>query len=106
MTILPQGLVIGQANRCPDEWVVDVDGGCVLPDQISVVTYDPQSRADLEAAIAIYDGEITFAWEGKRSGIYSVRFPVDDLGELGRIRDVLISSGFSAGFTPMGTLFA
>jgi hypothetical protein len=91
------------AEVCPDPTVFYVDG-CIFADSLSVLLNDDQSRADLQAAIDPFGGEIDIAVD--QAGIYSVRFPITNVRDLDGIMQALVAAGFRAGFSIPASLNA
>ena len=91
-----------EAQRCPEETVYYQDG-CIFSGYLSVILGDGQNKADLETAIATYDGWISTDVE--ELGIFGVSFPIEDPEELDRVRAALAAAGFQVGFSIPGSLF-
>ena len=91
------------AEVCPDPTVFYVDG-CIFADSLSVLLDDDQTRADLQAAIDPFGGEIDIAVD--QAGIYGVSFPVAHVRDLDAIMQTLIAAGFRASFSTPMSLYA
>ena len=74
-------------DRCPEGSVPNPHAStCTIADQLVVVSVDQDA---VESAMAAHGGEVLEA----TGTTYTIRFPVDDLDELERIRQALSAAG-------------
>jgi len=86
------GLVRGQNDDCPGRAVFHLPAGtCMNPSSLEV----DGERNRVEAAIFPYGGTILYTTFGS----HHVRFPVDDIDALDRIKDELTEAGFEVRYT-------
>ena len=79
-------------DGCTDPSVFHLPAGtCISPSSLEV----DGERGRVEAAIARYNGSILFTTFGS----HHVRFPIDDLTGLDRIKDELTAAGFEVQYS-------
>lgn len=99
--------VLREATTPPcGEGAVMSDGGCVASDRLTVLARDGQTRTEIEAAVAKYDGIVTSPLVLDKAGIYVIELPPMTATELDHVRAQLVSDGFDASLSPVGELFA
>jgi hypothetical protein len=79
-------------DRCPSGTVYHLPAGtCIAPSSLIL----EGDVSDVEAAIAPYQGSILFT----TFGMHHVRFPVESLAALDRVKDKLVEAGFEVRYS-------